>query len=213
MTRWKWRKRVISSLLAEVYLGSYRLCQRIYRKKRYIARGIREEKGYNIGNYAFTANRCQSYHDRRVLLLCGQPNPDDQRHASTTGFWWRCCLPLCRTIGQSALVGPFIYGMLFFGETPSLVRIAGALTIVCGMLLQGFAKSGARRAGSNWLKLAFGAFLILAFAQSPVSASSCRSCPMSGLERACCISFDGSMAMLAAKLARLKRIEKNVYFS
>lgn len=110
-------------------------------------------------------------------------------------------------IGQSALVGPFICGMLFFGETPSLARIAGALTIVCGMLLLGFAKSGARRAGSSWLKLAFGAFLILALAQSLVSASSCWSYPMSGLERACCMSFGGGAALLAVKLAQPKRIE------
>ena len=78
-------------------------------------------------------------------------------------------------IGQSTLVGPFLCGMFFFGEQPSLWRSAGASAIVAGMLLLGLSgpESSKAHGDRNWLKLAFGAFLILGAAQSLVTASSC----------------------------------------
>jgi len=112
-------------------------------------------------------------------------------------------------VGQSALIGPFICGMLFFGEQPSLWRTAGALAIVAGMLLIGLSKqeNGKPHSGRNWLKLAFGAFLILAAAQSLATASSCWVYRMSGSDRAFCMSAGAAVALLSFKLARPKRVE------
>ncbi len=120
--------------------------------------------------------------------------------AGNSGIAW--------AIGQSALVGPLVCGMIFFGERPSLWRIAGAAVIVTGMLLIGFSRqeSGKPHGGRNWLKLAFGAFLILAAAQSLVMASSCWEYRMSGLTRTFCMSAGGAAALLALKLVRPGRI-------
>lgn len=121
--------------------------------------------------------------------------------AGNSGIAW--------AIGQSALVGPLVCGMIFFGERPSLWRTAGAVAIVAGMLLIGLSRpeSGKPHGGRSWLKLAFGAFLILAAAQSLVTASSCWEYRMSGPDRAFCMSAGAAIALLAVKLARPKQIE------
>ena len=64
-------------------------------------------------------------------------------------------------IVESALIGPFLMGVIFFGEKPGMIQLAGLLLILGGVLAMGVAKdekNPGRRKG--WLALAFGALLL-----------------------------------------------------
>ena len=68
-------------------------------------------------------------------------------------------------IMQSGLVGVFLMGVIFFGEKPAPIQLAGLLLILGGVLAMGIAKnngSAARgeKASKSWLALALGALLL-----------------------------------------------------
>ena len=66
-------------------------------------------------------------------------------------------------IMQSGLIGTFLMGMIFFGEKPSLPRVAGALLILCGVLVMGLAKdrkSPGGQGGKAWLLFSLCAMLL-----------------------------------------------------
>ena len=44
-------------------------------------------------------------------------------------------------IMQSGLVGTFLLGVIFFGEKPAPLRLAGLFMIICGVLVMGLAKN------------------------------------------------------------------------
>ena len=83
-------------------------------------------------------------------------------------------------IAQSALVGPYLGALLFLGERPTVVRVAGIVLILGGMALLGISsKKSIDDAGQSagkgkylWLLLAFAAFGLLVAAQYVVTASS-----------------------------------------
>lgn len=69
-------------------------------------------------------------------------------------------------ITQSALICPFVMGMLFFGVAPTVPRILGILLILLGILL--FSRSQprlSRRTSRGWLWPTLGAFLASGLAQ------------------------------------------------
>ena len=66
-------------------------------------------------------------------------------------------------IMQSGLIGTFLMGMIFFGEKPSLLRVAGALLILGGVLVMGLAKdrkSSSGGQGKTWLLFSLLAMLL-----------------------------------------------------
>ena len=79
-------------------------------------------------------------------------------------------------ISQSALVGPFVCGILFFGSDPTPYRIAGIASLLLGLMFYARAKGGgaARPAagGSSWRCFAFIAFTCFAVQQTLATAPS-----------------------------------------
>ena len=74
------------------------------------------------------------------------------------------------TIIQSAMVVPFLVGMIFFGVEPKLIRIAGVLLILICLALSGYSKDNSNGNssgnGGQWKTLAFLAFLITGVSQT-----------------------------------------------
>lgn len=73
------------------------------------------------------------------------------------------------TIIQSAMIVPFLVGMIFFGVEPKLIRIAGVLLILICLALSGYSKdnsTGSSGNGRQWRTLAFLAFLITGVSQT-----------------------------------------------
>lgn len=75
------------------------------------------------------------------------------------------------TIIQSAMIFPFLMGVLFFGVAPKIIRIFGLLMILTGLTLSGCAKDNSS-SGGNWRLLAFIAFLITGVQQCLASIPS-----------------------------------------
>ena len=59
------------------------------------------------------------------------------------------------SIIQSALVFPFLIGILFFGVAPTIPRIIGIVLILAALALFGLAKNNVYKGGSRWRRLAF----------------------------------------------------------
>ena len=66
---------------------------------------------------------------------------------------------------QSAMIFPFMTGMIFFGVEPKAVRIAGLLLILLSLALSGFGKGNSSKKG-KWKLMAFAAFLITGVVQN-----------------------------------------------
>lgn len=66
---------------------------------------------------------------------------------------------------QSAMIFPFMTGMIFFGVEPKAVRIAGLLLILLSLALSGFGKENSSKKG-KWKLMAFAAFLITGVVQN-----------------------------------------------
>ena len=74
-------------------------------------------------------------------------------------------------IVESALIGPFLMSVIFFGEQPGVIQVAGLLLILCGVLAMGIAKDEkasirSQRASKSWVAFAFGALLLAMTTQS-----------------------------------------------
>ena len=69
------------------------------------------------------------------------------------------------TIIQSAMIFPFLSGIIFFNVEPKIIRIAGFLLILSALTIFGTAKDNRVR-GGGWKLLAFSAFLITGLQQS-----------------------------------------------
>ena len=64
-------------------------------------------------------------------------------------------------IVESALIGPFLMSVVFFGEQPGAIQAAGLLLILGGVLAMGIAKDDRSSArGKGWLVFALGALLL-----------------------------------------------------
>ncbi|WP_294437657.1 DMT family transporter [uncultured Victivallis sp.] len=69
------------------------------------------------------------------------------------------------SIIQSALVWPFLFGVICFGAVCSWLHVVGFLLILCGILAAGKAKNGTAEnnncplSGKHWLRIALGAFV------------------------------------------------------
>ncbi|MBN1349454.1 EamA family transporter [candidate division KSB1 bacterium] len=75
------------------------------------------------------------------------------------------------TISQSAMVIPYLFGVLVFGESVPLLKGLGMLVILSSFVLLGIGKNSARlvhgaEAGTSWFILALVAFLLLGIHQS-----------------------------------------------
>lgn len=69
-------------------------------------------------------------------------------------------------ITQSALIFPFLMGMVFFGVAPNAANLTGIVLILTAIVLFARAKSdGRHRRGKNWLKPTFAAFLVSGLSQ------------------------------------------------
>ena len=61
-------------------------------------------------------------------------------------------------IMQSGLVGTFLMGVIFFGEKPAPLRLAGLLLILCGVFVMGLAKDAKSSVrGKSWVLFSLGA--------------------------------------------------------
>lgn len=76
------------------------------------------------------------------------------------------------TIIQSAMIFPFLMGILFFGVEPKFIRIFGLLMILSGLVLSGCAKDNTSSGDGMWRILAFIAFLITGVQQCLASMPS-----------------------------------------
>lgn len=69
-------------------------------------------------------------------------------------------------IMQSGLVGTFLLGVIFFGEKPAPLRLAGLFMIICGVLVMGLAKNKknsvriSEGTSKNWVLFSLGAMLL-----------------------------------------------------
>lgn len=79
-------------------------------------------------------------------------------------------------IAQSALVLPFVTGVVFFRETPGLLRCSGAMGILLGMIFCAIPKIKEGKAektdGKGWLFYSIAAFLLFGIAQSMMTVPS-----------------------------------------
>ncbi len=79
-------------------------------------------------------------------------------------------------IAQSALVLPFLTGVVFFGENPGALRWLGAFSILAGMIFCAIPKIMAEKDGEKsekgWLFYAVAAFFLFGIAQSMMTVPS-----------------------------------------
>ncbi len=80
-------------------------------------------------------------------------------------------------IGQSALIIPFLCGILIFGENGSLAKFTGVAMILAGMMIPSVFKNKSNDSGKNsatnaWLKLTFLAFILFGAGQTLQSVPS-----------------------------------------
>lgn len=69
------------------------------------------------------------------------------------------------TIIQSAMIFPFLMGVIFFGVEAKLIRIFGLLLILGGLALSGYAKDNSTSGSGKWRMITFGAFLLTGVVQ------------------------------------------------
>ena len=109
-------------------------------------------------------------------------------------------------IVQSALICPFLMGILFFGVIPTMTRIVGILLIVAGIVL--FSRSKPRRqdCGKFWLLPTCGSFLFSGIAQCFANLPSYwSSFTMSPILRALLVQSGTVSAFVAVFLFRGKK--------
>ena len=64
-------------------------------------------------------------------------------------------------IMQSGLIGAFLMGVIFFGEKPAPLRLAGLLLILGGVIVMGLAKNGKSSSrGKRWILFSLGALVL-----------------------------------------------------
>ena len=69
-----------------------------------------------------------------------------------SGIAWSFC--------QASLIGPFLAGVLFFHEQPSILQYLGVTLILGGLIILGSSNSSSQKVASNkYLLLAIGSFL------------------------------------------------------
>lgn len=104
-------------------------------------------------------------------------------------------------IAQSAMICPFIMGMLLFQVKPTITRLLGIMLVLTGILLFSRRRSEQRRGGSfRWLLPAFGAFAASGVAQCFANLPSYwRECAMSSEWRACLVQL-GTIAAFGTEL-------------
>lgn len=109
-------------------------------------------------------------------------------------------------ITQSALICPFLMGLLLFGVKPTLCRISGVLLILTGIILFSRTKPNRKRKARGWLLPAFGAFtasgLAQCFANLPSYWTEIR---MSNELRACLVQAGTVCLFLATAPFRRKK--------
>ncbi len=66
---------------------------------------------------------------------------------------------------QSALIWPFLMGILFFGVECTLSRICGVLLILAGILVAGLVRNGSVGGWKEWLPAALAAFALAGLSQ------------------------------------------------
>ena len=106
---------------------------------------------------------------------------------------------------QSALIGPFLFGMVFFGEKHSLFGITGLCLVLLGMICQikdERKTPGAAPGRMYSLLLAFCAFLCCAVTQTALTISSYSAIPMSGTGKTFLLMLGAVAGLLIFKLSR-----------
>lgn len=104
-------------------------------------------------------------------------------------------------ITQSALICPFLMGMLFFGVTPTLSRLTGIILILLGILFFSRAKPiRGRQTSWSWLFPALGAFTASGMAQCLANLPSYwTEFPMTSELRACLVQL-GTIGMFVVSI-------------
>ncbi len=104
-------------------------------------------------------------------------------------------------IVQSAMIAPFLMGMVLFGVEPTPMRLTGIVLVLIGILLFSRKRRETGRAGSYvWLVPAFAAFAASGLAQCFANLPSYwRECAMSSEWRACLVQL-GTMAAFGMAL-------------
>lgn len=104
-------------------------------------------------------------------------------------------------IVQSAMIAPFLMGMVLFGVEPTPMRLNGIVLVLIGILLFSRKRRETGRAGSyRWLVPAFAAFAASGLAQCFANLPSYwRECTMSSEWRACLVQL-GTMAAFGMAL-------------
>ena len=102
---------------------------------------------------------------------------------------------------QSAMIAPFLMGMVLFGVEPTPMRLTGIVLVLIGILLFSRKRRETGRAGSyRWLVPAFAAFAASGLAQCFANLPSYwRECTMSSEWRACLVQL-GTMAAFGMAL-------------
>ena len=77
-------------------------------------------------------------------------------------------------IANAAMVVPFLTGLIFFGERPSIVQLCGAVAIFFGIFCCSVPKmkNGQNKNEANWFKYAIFSFLCLGIAQTLMTMTS-----------------------------------------
>ena len=109
-------------------------------------------------------------------------------------------------IVQSALICPFLMGILFFGVIPTMPRLIGILLIVAGIILFSRSKPRRQSCGKFWLLPTCGSFLFSGIAQCLANLPSyLTSFTMSPILRALLVQSGTVSAFVAVFLFRRKK--------
>ena len=111
-------------------------------------------------------------------------------------------------IVQSAMIAPFLMGMVLFGVEPTPMRLTGIVLVLIGILLFSRKRRETGRAGSyRWLVPAFAAFAASGLAQCFANLPSYwRECAMSSEWRACLVQLGTMTAFGMALPFRRKKL-------
>ena len=111
-------------------------------------------------------------------------------------------------IVQSAMIAPFLMGMVLFGVEPTPMRLTGIVLVLIGILLFSRKRRETGRAGSYvWLVPAFAAFAASGLAQCFANLPSYwRECAMSSEWRACLVQLGTMTAFWMALPFRRKKL-------
>lgn len=111
-------------------------------------------------------------------------------------------------IVQSAMIAPFLMGMVLFGVEPTPMRLTGIVLVLIGILLFSRKRRETGRAGSYvWLVPAFAAFAASGLAQCFANLPSYwRECAMSSEWRACLVQLGTMTAFGMALPFRRKKL-------